>query len=641
MSIKMKFMRPLVVVFALCIAAGIFVTHTIAAKKIQAEAEDGAARASEEALNLIEVTDSLVMDQVATSMRLLKELSSSYGEASLGDQLEINGQPTIDLNFGGTAMGNNFELVDHVTKLAGGTATIFSQYNGDFIRISTNVMTAKGRAIGTRLHPEGAAIKKIRKNQPYYGLVSILNSPYLTAYEPILDNNSGAAIGILYVGYKADLKNLDTVIEGTRILNQGFILIRDNLGKTRVHSDNINLAEADRIVDGKIDDWTLSRKGFDKWGYEVITAYPKKEVRDHLFTASLSMALVVFLVGVVILGIVYWLLSYMVIRPLNETILRVEDVANGNGDLTRRINNKEKDELGSLASAFDRLMDQLQGTIKSVANIATGLDTAAKGLQEISLASKGVLSDQSSNIDIIASAIHEMSASAGDVADTAGRVSVAAEEADQQARHSHDQVTGSIAATEVAAENIQETSKVLSDLVDSGKEISAILNVIRGIADQTNLLALNAAIEAARAGEQGRGFAVVADEVRSLAKLTQTSTEEVDEMLRRFHASTDTALLKMNSAKSTGDANVSAAIASGEAIDAVRESVGSLSDLNKQISSAVRQQSEVAEEISVNVTRISEDAELSKTQAENTSAAAVELADLSRRIQEQLGSFRY
>ncbi|WP_075186505.1 methyl-accepting chemotaxis protein [Teredinibacter haidensis] len=641
MSIKMKFMRPLVVVFALCIAAGIFVTHTIAAKKIQAEAEDGAARASEEALNLIEVTDSLVMDQVATSMRLLKELSSSYGEASLGDQLEINGQPTIDLNFGGTAMGNNFELVDHVTKLAGGTATIFSQYNGDFIRISTNVMTAKGRAIGTRLNPEGAAIKKIRKNQPYYGLVSILNSPYLTAYEPILDNNSGAAIGILYVGYKADLKNLDTVIEGTRILNQGFILIRDNLGKTRVHSDNINLAEADRIVDGKIDDWTLSRKGFDKWGYEVITAYPKKEVRDHLFTASLSMALVVFLVGVVILGIVYWLLSYMVIRPLNETILRVEDVANGNGDLTRRINNKEKDELGSLASAFDRLMDQLQGTIKSVANIATGLDTAAKGLQEISLASKGVLSDQSSNIDIIASAIHEMSASAGDVADTAGRVSVAAEEADQQARHSHDQVTGSIAATEVAAENIQETSKVLSDLVDSGKEISAILNVIRGIADQTNLLALNAAIEAARAGEQGRGFAVVADEVRSLAKLTQTSTEEVDEMLRRFHASTDTALLKMNSAKSTGDANVSAAIASGEAIDAVRESVGSLSDLNKQISSAVRQQSEVAEEISVNVTRISEDAELSKTQAENTSAAAVELADLSRRIQEQLGSFRY
>ncbi len=583
MSITRKFM----VALALIVFAGLLLTamtfYVVESRAIQAKATSESERISKESLRLLGVIDVIMAERVKNSMALLRDFGRALGEPRQGEKIRVNDRDVPNLHLGDVAIANQFDLVDKVTAIMGGTATIFSRDGADYVRISTNVMTPTGRATGTVLAPQGAAIKEIQQGKPFYGLVDILGSPYLTAYEPIVDANS-STIGVWYVGYKADLQELFSVVQKSRVLKNGFVAIRDNLGVIRVHSDNVTAEEAAGIIAGDVPGWQLDQKTFTPWKYEIIAAYSNDEVDALVAAASLKAVAIILLAGVIVVVIVYQLIQSVVIKPLYKTTARLQDIVNGDGDLTLRFNSTGRDELADLANGFDSLMDRLQQTIQSVTHATHQLFSSAKDLKEIANQTNQSVVLQSQDINSIASAIYEMSTSAQQVANNADSVSEMANQARQESDQGYDNLRRTIDSTQALATNIEQAAEGIEALAGATNEIGAVLDVIRSIAEQTNLLALNAAIEAARAGEQGRGFAVVADEVRSLASRTQASTAEVDKMVKRFQSNSIHASEQMRLAEDQVHANVTAADGSGKSIQQVLSAVSELSNLNHAIS---------------------------------------------------------
>ncbi|MGV8838055.1 Cache 3/Cache 2 fusion domain-containing protein [Cellvibrio sp.] len=382
MSITKKFMVALaVIVFGgLILSAITFYIFESRAVREQASAESE--RISKESLRLLGVIDAIMAERVKSSMALLRDYGAQFGSPVQGEKIRVNDRDVPELLLGDTPIGNQFELVDKVTGIMGGTATIFSRDGADYVRISTNVMTPTGRATGTVLAPQGAAIKEIQQGKSFYGLVDILGSPYLTGYEPITDTSSNT-IGVWYVGYKADLQELFAAVQKSRVLRKGFVAIRDNLGAIRVHSDNITPEEVTAILSGQTSGWQLDSKIFGPWKYEIITAYSNDEVDGMVASASLKTALIILLGGLVMVIIVYQLIQAVIIKPLHKTTQRLHDIVNGEGDLTLRFNSSGSDELADLANGFDSLMDRLQKTINSVASATNQLFASANQLKTI------------------------------------------------------------------------------------------------------------------------------------------------------------------------------------------------------------------------------------------------------------------
>lgn len=639
MSITKKFMVALGAILLAGILLCALSIYLLERKSIQADADQESLRISSEALRLLGVIDSIMSERVKSSMALLQELGGQQGGPHQGEKVRVNERDAPDLLLGNTAIANQFVLVDKVTAIMGGTATIFSKDGADYVRVSTNVMTPTGRAIGTVLAPQGAAIKQIQQNKAFYGLVDILGNPYLTGYEPIHDA-SGNVLGIWYVGYKADLRELFDSIEKSHVLTNGFVAIRDNLGVTRVHSNNMEIAEVDRIINDKDPQWVLNSNRFEAWNYEIITAYSRAEISGLVRTSSLLTSLLVLAAGLIIMVIVFLLSQWVVVQPLHQTIQRLRNIVSGEGDLTQRLNSSGRDELAELANGVDALMERLQHTINSVAKSTEELFSSASQLKIIATQSSQSVTAQSQDINSIASAIYEMSTAAHQVANHADNVAQAASKAQQDAEQGYSNLRATIDSTQSLASNIEQAAQGINALAGASNEIGAVLSVIRSIAEQTNLLALNAAIEAARAGEQGRGFAVVADEVRSLASRTQASTEEVDKMVKRFQANSVQAFEKMRVAEDQVHANVSAASDSGNSIQQVLSAVSRLSGLNREISTSVHEQSNVAEDINSNITRINNNSDKNHQRVQETLTASELLTRITGEIQRQLATYK-
>ena len=639
MSITKKFTIALLVfVLTGIFAAGVGLFY-VERTTIEAQATAESERISSDSLRLLGVIDSIMAERVKSSMALLRELGGKLGDPQPGAKVAVNGREVANLLLGQSAIANDFSLVDKLTSLTGGTATIFSKDGADYVRISTNVMTANGRAVGTVLAPQGAAIKQIQQNKPFYGLVDILGNPYLTGYEPI-QTTSGTTIGIWYVGYKADLQELFNAIKKSHVLKQGFVVLRDNSGVIRVHSDNIDTAEVERIIRGKDSNWHLTQNIFAPWGYEIITAYSIVEI-NHLVRNSLAtIAIILAAAGLVILVIVSGLLQFVVVKPLHQKINRLRDIVSGEGDLTLRFNAQGQDELAQLAKGFDALMDRLQHTINAVAASTQQLFQSAAELKTIAGQSSQSATAQSQEISSIASAIYQMSTTAHHVAQHANNVAQAAANVKAEAEHGYQTLRKSIDSTQALTDNIEQAAQGIDALAGASGEIGAVLDVIRSIAEQTNLLALNAAIEAARAGEQGRGFAVVADEVRSLASRTQQSTQQVDTMVKRFRDNSVKAFEKMRKAEDQAHQNVNGADESGHSIQQVLAAVSNLNALNQEISASVREHSTVAEDISSNIIRINESSDQNHQRVQQTLQASERVSQITNEIKLQLGAYK-
>ncbi|WP_217516903.1 methyl-accepting chemotaxis protein [Vibrio metschnikovii] len=310
------------------------------------------------------------------------------------------------------------------------------------------------------------------------------------------------------------------------------------------------------------------------------------------------------LVGLLITSIVVSVLVAKGVAPLQHVVASLQDVAAGEGDLTARLKVESQDEIGEVAKAFNAFMDKLHPMIKQLRESAQEVQLAAGELDIQTTQSNQKMNSHCLETDKVVTAVTEMSATAREVANNTNATSQAIESANGQIRDAQHEVNSAIEGISELVREVNLTSDAIQDLSQRTDKITQVLNVIGEIAGQTNLLALNAAIEAARAGEQGRGFAVVADEVRSLASRTQNSTQEISEMLQSLHQGVSKAVESMNTSQKRGEKTAEESMHIKQSLAGISQAVGLIQDMGIQTASAADQQSAVAEDINQNLVAI-------------------------------------
>lgn len=310
------------------------------------------------------------------------------------------------------------------------------------------------------------------------------------------------------------------------------------------------------------------------------------------------------LVGLLITSMVVSALVAKGVAPLQHVVASLQDVAAGEGDLTARLKVESQDEIGEVAKAFNAFMDKLHPMIKQLRESAQEVQLAAGELDIQTTQSNQKMNSHCLETDKVVTAVTEMSATAREVANNTNATSQAIESANGQIRDAQHEVNSAIEGISELVREVNLTSDAIQDLSQRTDKITQVLNVIGEIAEQTNLLALNAAIEAARAGEQGRGFAVVADEVRSLASRTQNSTQEIGEMLKSLHQGVSKAVDSMNVSQKRGEKTAEESMHIKQSLAGISQAVGLIQDMGIQTASAAEQQSAVAEDINQNLVAI-------------------------------------
>lgn len=352
----------------------------------------------------------------------------------------------------------------------------------------------------------------------------------------------------------------------------------------------------------------------------------------------ITSTLVLLAVSIILsIGVFMMLSNKWIVLPLQTLTRDLNQLAAG--DFSKSIGHNSSDEIGELANSSRQLQTNMIGIISTLTTAAHQASEAAHHLADTSTKARETVNDQQSQTEQVAAAINEMTATVHEVAQHAQSGADSAREADQQARSGHTVVNETITSINTLAEEVERASSVIEALAQDSNSIGGILDVIRGIAEQTNLLALNAAIEAARAGEQGRGFAVVADEVRSLAQRTQQSTEEIQQMIEKLQSGATDAVSVMESGKSQAQQSVEKAAKTGEALASIEQAISLISDMNIQIASAAEEQSSVAEEINQNVVAISQSTEITVENSASIENVSSEVAELSRQFQQITGRF--
>ncbi len=349
---------------------------------------------------------------------------------------------------------------------------------------------------------------------------------------------------------------------------------------------------------------------------------------------------VISLLAVCIVGVIGVLVSSMIMKNILVVVNSLKEMANGEGDLTLRLEARGDDEIGTLVSYFNKFVDKLQHIISNVAGSTTQLASAAEEMSLVSGESNENVSRQMAETEQVAAAMNEMTSTVQEVANNALAAANSAQEASESASKGQQVVEQTVSAINNLAGEVEQAASVIEKLEKDTENIGGVLDVIRGISEQTNLLALNAAIEAARAGEQGRGFAVVADEVRTLAGRTQESTTEIQAMIESLQSGAAQAVSVMTSGQEKAQASVEQADSAGTALREINEAIASIRDMNTQIASASEEQSSVAEEINCNINTISEISAQTSQGAEQTAQASQEMSQLAMVLQNEVGQFK-
>ncbi|AIR90960.1 chemotaxis protein [Pseudomonas cremoricolorata] len=444
----------------------------------------------------------------------------------------------------------------------------------------------------------------------------------------------------LLAGYSADASKLSQRYEQVDPA-QGAELVR-----------NLSQGQAQQVVEHEDRLKVLTRfepvPGSKPWGVlldlpkSVLTA-PAEALKSELDTVNNQGMLIQLALGVAaaLAGLLLvWLLARGVTRPILGVAAMLKDIASGEGDLTRRLTYDKRDELGELASWFNRFLDKLQPTIAEVKqSVQAARGTADQSAAIASQTSAG-MEQQYRQVDQAATASHEMSATAQDVARSAAQAAQAAREADQATREGLSVIERTTQSIDTLAADMSTAMEQVVGLAQNSDKIGSVLEVIRSIAEQTNLLALNAAIEAARAGEAGRGFAVVADEVRNLARRTQESVEETRQVIEALQAGTQEVVGAMQGSHQQAQGGVEQVSAAVTALQRIGQAVSVITDMNLQIASAAEEQSAVAEEINSNIATIRDVTESLSGQANESARVSQSLNQLANQQQGLMDQFR-
>ena len=588
---------------------------------------------------VLTVTDVLVSEQVKSAMRLLIERGEALGPASLGDSVPIKDKTVPNLLFGTQPQAAHYALVDGVTKIAGGTATLFVKNGDEFVRIATNVKKDNERAIGTILDPKGKAIAAIRQGQAFYGLVDILGNPFLTGYEPIRDNQ-GQVIGIWYVGYKIDMAAVQEVVDKSRLLNTGFMAILDYQSKVRFRSGHVSDEQVQTLLKENTG-WDISRYQFDKWGFSVLAAYPRAEAVDMVRQRALMITLAGVVACVVIIGLLMVLLSRLVLKPLGGEPSHATATATriAHGDLTQPLSvsaSTTENLLAAMATMQQKLGHVFQQITQMAGSLSGGAKEVATAAREIGSASY----HQAQATAASAASLEQLKTSISEVSQTVGHTEENSQQTAKLAEDGEKLVRETAVEMDLISQTVSQSTQQIQTLFQHSQDIGGIANVIKEIADQTNLLALNAAIEAARAGEQGRGFAVVADEVRKLAERTASATTEIGRMIETIQFETHSAVEAMEAVNPQVEKGLARAqSASAMLVEIHRQALDSLNKV-RDVAVMTREQVSTATEIANHVGYIASMAEQTNASTQHNAVAAEQLESLANQLRQAIAFFR-
>ncbi|NWD71544.1 methyl-accepting chemotaxis protein [Pseudomonas gingeri] len=378
---------------------------------------------------------------------------------------------------------------------------------------------------------------------------------------------------------------------------------------------------------------------FEPWGWIVGSGVYVDDLQDE-FYGQVWRASLIGLGIAVIMALLVTMIARSIVRPLQETVNAMANIASGESDLTRSLDTHGQDEVTQLARHFNGFTSKLRTVVGQLQISATALGQSSTDLGSNATQAQARSQQQSQQMELVATAINEVTYGVQDVAKNAEQAASEMRAAEAQARQGQLNIDNSLQQIDSLSGTINQAVEVIRTLAAESTQIGSVLEVIRSIAEQTNLLALNAAIEAARAGEQGRGFAVVADEVRLLAQRTQKSTAEIQSMIERLQGHSEAAVKVIGDSSRASQSTIEQAGLAGESLNAIGQALRNLNGLNASIASATLEQSHVVEEINQNVTDAAGLSHSTALAAEQSSVDSEKLRDLSQQLNTLLKQFK-
>ena len=624
----------LLVVLITCLVC-VFFAWRIATIWIQRQAAQNAAEQSTDVIGKITTIDELTRAQVASGMRVLEDQSRLRGAPSLQGESMIGSKTVPNLHLGTESQVLNFAMVDHVKELAGGTATLFAWNGADFIRVTTNVLKPDGtRAVGTILDPKGKAFAALTRGQTFNGVIEILATPYTTSYVPMLDAK-GTLVGAWYTGYRLDsISSLGKSIEEVRILDNGFVAMLKPSGAAVFHGKQISDGDIEHLRQSP-DGWIIHKETYAPWGYTVMTAYPELDVvKLELKIMSLPAAGTVLMVGLILFTQLI-LLKRMVLRPVRELTEHLSSA-----DLNTLLTTERNDEIGALAVSFNQYVLRLRQTLFQVrkGSVATSVKS-----DEIRCISEGVVArmvEQSQNAGDAAEAVEHLSQEIAAISTHTLDASKQARAAANAARNGGELVTSAVKHIQDLSQDTQQSVGRIASLSEHAKQIGSIVGVIEEIAAGTNLLALNASIEAARAGQHGRGFAVVAGEVRRLSERTAQATKQVATLISGIAHETEQAASGITSASRMAAEGAETVASLKSSFDRIVDMVIEMDGRVDQIAQAANRETQTANSVSETIQQVAASARETATGAEQVMAATGELHGTARTLEGMVEQFQ-
>ncbi|WP_204355765.1 methyl-accepting chemotaxis protein [Marinobacter bohaiensis] len=459
----------------------------------------------------------------------------------------------------------------------------------------------------------------------------------------------GVAAGII------TLETVDELLSAVTLADTGYAVLINADGKVLYHPNRERVGKNVQALIGekpRLDgsthlyhfndaDWRVSfhsiadAKGVD---WYLGTVANEDKIMAPVHSARIT-GIIVAVVGIVVTLILLNVAVRLLMKPVRNLRDAMQDIASGEADLTRRLEVSSQDEFGQTAENFNAFISNVQDVVRDVQRGAVELRDAVGSLKQTAGASRSSVEGQQTEIDMVATAINEMSAAANEIAQNAQQTADASGNADRDAQETQETVKASRDAVERLATEIGSAAEAVETLGQDVTQINTILEVIQDVAEQTNLLALNAAIEAARAGEAGRGFAVVADEVRNLARRTHDSTEEINSMIERLQRGASNAVNVMQESRAVSNVSMEKAQDAMDSLNRIAEAITAISNMTTQIATASEEQTSVTEELNASINRIADQGQEAAAAASENDVYSGKIDDIGGKLHDNVARF--
>ena len=606
----------------------------------------------------------LLADQLTTFHSSLRESTqrlaglferrfSSGLRVSPDERVTVGSLQAPALYLGSTQLNNNFTEVDEFKQLTAGVATIFVRDGDDFVRVTTSLTKQDGgRAIGTVLDRNHPAYARLLAGNNYVGRALLFERFYMTQYTPVRDS-AGRVIAVLFVGFDyTDAQNAQFAdLQRFRIGKTGSLALLDDQGKwlvppfaaQRPEQLSANMSkvlgkpgEGGFWNDGEQQFYSVAVP-FAGGPWTVVASMPEEEIQAVTWRVGSQLAIGSLVTLVLAVLAVIWLLRRK-LRPLGDLVRQAQ--ALGAGDLSVRLDVTSNDEIGELSRNFNQMGAALSTMVERVRAAAGNVNQRAEALSGLSRGAYEGIEQQSGEISSMAGAVEEFSATSLNLADNMRSTERMASENASQTRIGRTSMEEASNALEQISTSLNSAAKVIDSLGQRSQEIGGILSVITSIADQTNLLALNAAIEAARAGEQGRGFAVVADEVRSLAGRTREATTEISSMIGSIQGETSSAISTMEQGRQLMQNGLELNAKVAAALTQIAEQTNDAGEQFAAITTTTSEQSSTATVLSSNLQSIAQANGEQREVIANLAHTSKELETLASDLHREVERFR-